>query len=169
MPPRRRISECRRTFIHLSVSLWNDLGDSVSDGVGLSGFQEQGPFYWPSCSFSFYLLLFFLFLLHSLGWYCVAGVFGLIGCLSFYPSLLLPTFFNNSNNNIVNILFFSLGVMGCIFYLKTDRLTLKNFSPNFNRCGQGRIWTKSNFSLRKGELHSAIVEFQPNHFKLSYL
>ena len=28
------------TFIPLSVSLWNDLGDPVCDGVGLAGFKS---------------------------------------------------------------------------------------------------------------------------------
>ena len=32
-PPRCRTSQHRRTFIPLSVSLWNDLSDSVFDGV----------------------------------------------------------------------------------------------------------------------------------------
>ena len=33
-PPRCRTSQYRRTFIPLSVSLWNDLSDPVLDGVG---------------------------------------------------------------------------------------------------------------------------------------
>ena len=32
-PPRCRTSEYRRTFVPLSVSLWNDLSDPVFDGV----------------------------------------------------------------------------------------------------------------------------------------
>ena len=39
-PPRCRTSEDRRTFIPLSVSLWNDLGDPVFDGVGLADFKS---------------------------------------------------------------------------------------------------------------------------------
>ena len=35
----------------------------------------------------------------SIGWYCGAGVFGLIGCISVSPSLALLTFFNNNDNN----------------------------------------------------------------------
>ena len=31
----------QRTFIHLSVSLWNDLADPVFDGVGLVGFMSR--------------------------------------------------------------------------------------------------------------------------------
>ena len=38
--PRRRTSQCSRTFISLSVSPWNDLADLVFDGVGLAGFKS---------------------------------------------------------------------------------------------------------------------------------
>ena len=40
-PPRCRTSQYRRTFIHLSVSLWNDLVDPVFDGVRLAGFKSR--------------------------------------------------------------------------------------------------------------------------------
>ena len=40
-PPRCRTSQYRRTLIHLSVSLWNDLSDHVFDGVGLAGFKRR--------------------------------------------------------------------------------------------------------------------------------
>ena len=40
-PPRCRTSQYRRTFIPLSVSLWNDLGDPIFDGVGLAGFKNR--------------------------------------------------------------------------------------------------------------------------------
>ena len=40
-PPRCRTSLYRRTFIPLSVSLWNDLSDPVFDGVGLAGFKSR--------------------------------------------------------------------------------------------------------------------------------
>ena len=70
------------TFIHFSVSLWNDLGDPVFDGVGLEGFKSRAivlllaklldPLLSPT-GFPF-----FSFIL------CVGivglGVFGLIGC-----------------------------------------------------------------------------------------
>ena len=40
-PPRCRTSQYRRTFIPLSVSLWNDLVDPVIDGVGLADFKRR--------------------------------------------------------------------------------------------------------------------------------
>ena len=40
-PPRCRTSQYRRTFIPLSVSLWNDHSDPVLDGVGLAGFKSN--------------------------------------------------------------------------------------------------------------------------------
>ena len=40
-PARCRTSHYRRTFILLSVSLWNDLIDPVFDGVGLVGFKSR--------------------------------------------------------------------------------------------------------------------------------
>ena len=36
---RCKASEYSRTFIPLSVFLWNDLADLVFDGVGLAGFK----------------------------------------------------------------------------------------------------------------------------------
>ena len=82
-PPRYRTSQYSRTFIPLSASLWNDLSDPVFDGVGLAGFKSRGAYafllayaarsLFVSCCSP---ILFF----HSMGWYCGAGVFGLIGC-----------------------------------------------------------------------------------------
>ena len=40
-PPRCGTSQYRRTFVALSVSLWNDLADPVIDGVGLAGFKSR--------------------------------------------------------------------------------------------------------------------------------
>ena len=40
-PPRCRTSLFRRSFVPLSVSLWNDLSDPVFDGVGLAGFKSR--------------------------------------------------------------------------------------------------------------------------------
>ena len=39
--PRCRTSKYSRTFIPTSVSLWNDLANSVFDGVGLAGFKSR--------------------------------------------------------------------------------------------------------------------------------
>ena len=42
VPPRCRTSQYRRSFVPLSVSLWNDLiSDPVFDGVGLAGFKSR--------------------------------------------------------------------------------------------------------------------------------
>ena len=40
-PIRCRTSQYRRTFVPLSMSLWNDLSDPVFDGVGLAGFKSR--------------------------------------------------------------------------------------------------------------------------------
>ena len=46
-PPRCRTSQYRRTFVPLSMSLWNDLGDHVFDGVRLAGFKSRAnAFLW---------------------------------------------------------------------------------------------------------------------------
>ena len=58
-PSRCRTSQYSRTFVRLSVSLWNDLVDTVFDGVGAGPM----PFCWPSCSLLFCPQLFFLSLL----------------------------------------------------------------------------------------------------------
>ena len=39
--PLCRTSQYSRTFVPLSVSLWNDLADPVFDGVGLAGFKSR--------------------------------------------------------------------------------------------------------------------------------
>ena len=40
-PPCYTTSQYSGTFITLSVSLWNDLSDSIFDGVGLAGFKSR--------------------------------------------------------------------------------------------------------------------------------
>ena len=40
-PPRCRTFQYRRSFVPLSVSLWNDLSDPVFDGVRLAGFKSR--------------------------------------------------------------------------------------------------------------------------------
>ena len=101
-PPRCRTSRYSRTFIPLSVSLRNDLlfpYSMVWDWrVSRTGSML---FYWSQMLYPYSnLLLFFPFLLFlPIGWYCGAGVFGLIGCISLSLSIALPTFYNNNNNN----------------------------------------------------------------------
>ena len=83
------------------MSLWNDLADTVFDGVGLAGFKSMHclfiglSYHIPFLSSAIFRFHFFL----SIGWYCGADVFGLIGCTSLSHSLALPTSFNNNNNN----------------------------------------------------------------------
>ena len=97
-PPRCTTSQYRMTFIHLSVSLWNDTPYSMAWDWRVS-IARPMPFYWPSCSLPFCLLLTHFLFFHSMGWYCGAGIIRLIGCQSLSPTLALPTFFNNNNNN----------------------------------------------------------------------
>ena len=63
------------------MSLWNDLDDPVFDGVGLVGFKSRADTFLLAellASFLFFYCFPF-FVLPSVGWYCGAGVFGLIG------------------------------------------------------------------------------------------
>ena len=63
-PTRCRTSQCRRTFVPLSVSLLNDHGDPVFNDVGLVGFKSRAnALLWPNLLFlfvSYYFLFFFL-------------------------------------------------------------------------------------------------------------
>ena len=53
-------SQYRRTFINLSVSLWNDLADPVFNGVGLACFKSRAnAFCWPKLFYLYYRLLLF--------------------------------------------------------------------------------------------------------------
>ena len=45
-PPCCRTLQYRRTFILHSVSLWNDIGDPVFDGVGLACFITGQMFFY---------------------------------------------------------------------------------------------------------------------------
>ena len=101
-PLRSRSSQYRRTFVRLSVSLWNDLANPVFDGVVLAGFNSRVNVFLLAkaalpllLSSTIFLFLFFL----SIGWYCGAGVFGLGECTSHSLSLGLLTSLNNNNNN----------------------------------------------------------------------
>ena len=40
-PPLGRSSRYHMAFIPVSSSLWNDLGDRIFDGVGLTGFKSR--------------------------------------------------------------------------------------------------------------------------------
>ena len=40
-PTRCRTSQYRRSFVPLSVTLWNDLSDPVFDGVGMVSFKSR--------------------------------------------------------------------------------------------------------------------------------
>ena len=76
-PLRYRTFQYLRTFIPLSVFLWNDLGETVFEGVGLRVSRAVPmPFYWPSCSLPFCFLQFSFFLLLIYG--LVLWIFGLI-------------------------------------------------------------------------------------------
>ena len=111
--PHCRTLQYSRTFIPFSVSLWNDLANSVFDGVGTGVFQKPGQCFFISLSCSIPTIvstLFpFLFFL-SIGCYCGARVFGLIGCTSLSLSLALQTFFNNNNNLLIHRDFNTLGM-----------------------------------------------------------
>ena len=63
VPPRCRTSRYRRTFVPLSVFLWNDLADPIFDGVGLAGFKmKANAFLFAKLLYLYYsLLLFFIF------------------------------------------------------------------------------------------------------------
>ena len=58
-------SQYSRTFIKLSVSLWNDLANPVFDGVGLAGFKSRANvfFIYLSCSIPAIATLFSISLL----------------------------------------------------------------------------------------------------------
>ena len=61
------------TFIPLSVSLWNDLGNPVFDGVGLAGFKSRANAFLLALLLAPFRLLLFSISLHSfyglvLGW-----------------------------------------------------------------------------------------------------
>ena len=79
-PPNCWTSQYRRTFVPLSVYLWNDLRDSLLM-VWDSRVSRAEPMFscWHDLLFLFYLLLFYLFL-PSICWWCGVGVFGLIEC-----------------------------------------------------------------------------------------
>ena len=71
MPARCRTSLYGKTFIPLSVSLWNDLGDLVFNDTGLTAFKSRvNAFYWAEFLTP---VLSFLFVF-SISWYWDSGV-----------------------------------------------------------------------------------------------
>ena len=101
-----RTSQYIRTFVPLSVSLWNYLANPVFDGVNWL-VSREGPMLlcWPKLLYPY---SFFLYLLSVNRLVLRVGVFGLIGCISLSVSLALETFLNyinnnNNNNNINNL------------------------------------------------------------------
>ena len=98
-PPRCRTSQYRRSFVPLSVYLWNGLSDPVFEGVGLAGFKcRANAFLLARYALPFCLLLFYLFL-PSMSWLWLVGVFGLIECSHSLPAL--HSRLQNNNNNII--------------------------------------------------------------------
>ena len=67
-------------LFYRTVSLWNDLACPVFDGVGLAGFKSSyNAFFIGQAVPSFFVFYKFPFLFFlSTGWYCGAGVFGLM-------------------------------------------------------------------------------------------
>ena len=50
VPPRCRTSQYCRSFVPLSVSLWNDFSDPVIDGVEREGFKSTANAFLLACS-----------------------------------------------------------------------------------------------------------------------
>ena len=113
---RCRTSQYRRTFVPLTVSrfffsfifsLWNDLADSVFDGVGLTGFNWTANAFFIGISCSIPTIVFYDFSLSFLsvyrlvlwGWGLRTDIWGVYHSLS---SLHCRPLFNN-NNNIVAV------------------------------------------------------------------
>ena len=69
-PPRSRTSQYRKTFVPLSVSLWNDLADPRFDGVGLVGFKSRANAFFIGLScYNIPTLVFYYFFLSLLSVY----------------------------------------------------------------------------------------------------
>ena len=79
-----------------------DLIQYIQSTGGVWWVSRAGPmlFHWPKLLDPFLssIVVDFLYFL-SIGWYCGAGVFRLIGCKLLLPSLALPTSFNSNNYN----------------------------------------------------------------------
>ena len=96
-PSRCRSSQYRITFIPHSVSLCNDIGDSLYDGVRLVAFDS----FWHTCSLIFCLPLFSISLHSFNGLALWCWVFGLI------KNNINNFFLNNVNNNNNNYYYYN--------------------------------------------------------------
>ena len=67
-PLRCRTSQYSRTFIPLSVSLWNDLANPVFDGVGLAGFKSRANSIPTIVFYYFSISLLYVYRLVLWGW-----------------------------------------------------------------------------------------------------
>ena len=65
-PPRRKISQYRRTSVPLTVSLWNDFGDPLFAVVRLAGFRAEPML--SCCSNLLFLFVSYYFLFIFLPW-----------------------------------------------------------------------------------------------------
>ena len=89
----------------LLVSLWNDLSDTVFDGVGLAGFKSRANAFllaWSALSF----FVSYCFIFFFLPW---VGCVGLGSLDSLSPSLAQWTPINNNNNCFIVIFLYSGG------------------------------------------------------------
>ena len=105
-PPGSRTSHYRMTFIPLSVSLWNNLGDPVFDGVWLMGVNSRAnAFSWAQLLPQFMSLTVYLFLVilcvDIVGRGLQTDMLLIVQCsqCTALSLLALPTFFNNNYNN----------------------------------------------------------------------
>ena len=91
-----RCEPSQRTFILLSVSLWTNFGYPLIDGVGLADYNSMTNGFLFSLAAPYLFVFYYFPSLNALnmGWYCGAGVFGLIGCLALSPGIALPTILN---------------------------------------------------------------------------
>ena len=117
--PRCRTLQYSRTFIPLSVSLWNDLANPIFDGVELVGFKSRANAFFIGLSCSIPTTIFYSFSLSLLSVYRLV-LWPLWGWGLWtdrvYNTLSQPctaTFFNNNNNYwILSI------ICSCIFFVR---------------------------------------------------
>ena len=129
-PPRCMTSQYRRSFVPLSVSLWDDISDPVFDGVGLAGFKSRADAFLLAWICSFFFISYFFYLFHpSMCWLCGVGVFGLIECSHSLPALHsgLQLIINNTNNNNNNN-------RNCASLSKSECTSINEFVRNIKCC-----------------------------------